>query len=111
MEIDNNFFIGMTNTAPILEQLRKLINKEFEEFLDMVYDIPEKLGKNCLVEIVLSSGNATKGTRFLYGADSMGPPRPIVDFVLKAKELTDPWFIQQQQMVRKAGKKWWEFWK
>ena len=53
----------------------------------------------------------TKGTKFSYESDSLGPPPPITDFILKAIELTDPWFYQQQKAVDKQKKKWWQLWK
>ena len=111
MEIDKNFYIGMTDTAPILDQLSKLMDDDFKQYINHVYDLPEKSGKNCFVEIVMGIDSQTQGMKFMYGSESMGPPRPVSSFVMKAVELTDPWFKQQQKQAKKANKKWWEFWK
>jgi hypothetical protein len=68
-------------------------------------------GKSCSVEIVLSNGTETTGTKFLYGSESMGPPPPVGKFVLKAIKLTDPWYNQNQKAIKKNTRKWWQFWK
>ena len=111
MEIDKDLFIGMTDTAPILRQLSNMIDEGFSQYLNHVYDDPKKTGKNSFVEIVLSSAGQRQGMKFIYGSESMGPPAPVVNFVKKAIELTDPWFNRQQKQVRKSQKKWWEIWK
>jgi hypothetical protein len=41
----------------------------------------------------------------------MGPPREIANFVLKAIDLTDPWYLPQLKKITRSQKKWWQFWK
>jgi hypothetical protein len=106
-----NFFIGITDTAKIMEELSKLVDADFEQHLNMVYDDPAKTGKTCSVEIVLDDEKGVKGTRFSYGSESMGPPREIANFVLKAIDLTDPWYLPQLKKITRSQKKWWQVWK
>ena len=110
-KIDKNFFMGLTETIPIIEKLNRLIDEEFEQYLNNVYDLPDKKGKTCSIEIILANEKETKGVKFFYGSDSYGPPKPIGDFVIKAIELTDPWYNTQQKMIKKNKKAWWQFWK
>lgn len=109
--IEKNFFIGLTETIPILEELNTLINEDFEQYLNKIYDAPEKSGRICSIEIILANKNETKGTKFSYGSESMGPPKVIGDFVIKAIELTNSWYNKQQRNVKRNEKSWWQFWK
>ena len=97
-EIDPNFYIGIQQDS-IFTKLTKTITPDFESLLNGVYEDPDKKGKTCMLEITLSDGKETKGVRYTYGFESMGPPKPIVDYVLKAIELTDPWFKEQAKMT------------
>jgi hypothetical protein len=107
--IDKDLFIGVTDTAGILQELTSSITPDFEGALNKVFDLPEKKGATCSLEIVMADGQETKGIKFIYGTRSVGPPQEIKDFVLKAVTLTDPWYLQQQKAA--PAKKWWQFWK
>lgn len=109
--VDKNFFIGVTDTVDILQELTSSITPDFENALNKVFDLPEKKGATCSLEIVMADGKETKGIKFIYGTKSVGPPQEIKDFVLKAVALTDPWYLQQQKATPKPVKKWWRFWK
>ena len=111
--IDKNFFIGITDTN-IFQNLMKYVTEDFRTLLGKVYDIPDKEGKSCSIEIVLGGENEGNGMRFNYGSDSMGSPRPVADFIEAAIKLTDPWFYKQKSMIRHQQtekRKWWQFWK
>ncbi len=108
--IDKNFFIGK-NDDNLLSKLAHSITPDFEEFLNKIFDDPDKKGKTCMLEISLSDEKETTGMRFTYGTKSIGPPEPVYNFVIKAVELTDPWFLKQKKTVASNEKKWWEFWK
>jgi hypothetical protein len=110
-QIDKNFFIGITETVGMLQELVGLITTDFEAALNKVFDLPEKKGDVCSLEIVMADEKETKGIKFIYGIKSVGPPQEIKDFVLRAIELTNPWFQQQQKIAPKPAKKWWQFWK
>ena len=111
IHIDKNLFIGVTDTAGILQELTGLITTDFEGALNKVFDLPEKKGDVCSLEIAMAEGKETKGIKFIYGTKSVGPPQEIKDFVLRAVALTDPWYLQQQKAVPQPAKKWWQFWK
>ena len=100
-KIDNNFYMGIQKDSLLLE-LNKLITSDFQSLLNRVYDYPDKKGKICMLEITLSEGKETKGVRYTYGSESMGPPIPIANYVNKAIELTDPWFNEQMKMAENS---------
>ncbi|MDO5981513.1 hypothetical protein [Flavivirga spongiicola] len=100
-EIDNNFYIGIQKDS-LLSELTKSMTPDFQSLLNRVYDYPDKKGKICTLEITLSDGKETKGVRYNYGSESMGPPIPIANYVNKAIELTDPWFNEQTKMVENS---------
>jgi hypothetical protein len=107
--IGKDLFIGITDTAGMLQELAGSITPDFEGALNKVFDLPEKKGATCSLEIVMGDGKETKGIKFIYGTRSVGPPREIKDFVLRTVTLTDPWYLQQPKAV--PAKKWWQFWK
>ena len=109
-KIDHNFFMGQHQNNGFKE-LIDTIDSDFENFLDKVFDIPDKKGKLCSLEITLSDSKKTTGARFLYGSESLGPPPPVTAYVKQALKLTDPWYYKQQKMVHRNNKKWWEVWK
>lgn len=112
-KIDRNFFMGITDTS-LFQRLKKYITDDFNACHGKVYDLPGKEGKSCTLEIVLSGGKEGNGMKFYYGADSMGPPLPVAEFVEAAIHLTDAWFYEQQSKINqqeRPKRKWWEFWK
>ena len=100
-EIDNDFYMGIQNDS-LLSKLTKSITTDFQSLLNRVNDYPDKKGKTCMLEITLSDGKETKGVRYTYGSESMGPPIPIANYVNKAIELTDPWYNEQVKMVENS---------
>jgi hypothetical protein len=100
-EIDNNFYMGIQKDS-LLSELNKSITSDFKSLLNRVNDYPDKKGKTCMLEITLSDGKETKGVRYTYGSESMGPPIPIANYVKKAIELTDPWFNEQVKMIENS---------
>ena len=104
-KIDNNFFIGLTK-EPIFDNLIKSMSPDIEQYFNKVYGAPNMKGKKCELEIVWTGENNVTGTKFMYGTKSIGPPRPISDFVVNSIRLTDPWFHEQQKRraLKKAAK-------
>ena len=96
MKIDNKMFMGITDEK-IFQELMKYITDEFKDFFGKVYDLPNKQGKTCSIEIILGKDNGTDGVKFIYGSDSMGPPRPVAEFVEAAILITNPWFYKQKK--------------
>lgn len=91
---DRPYALGMGDTKEMFGKLSPLISDDFESYSNGVFDDPEKKGKECSLEIHLGMGSKNTGCRFIYGADSMGPPKPISDFVIKALEVTDTWYLR-----------------
>ena len=96
---ENDMFIGQT-TEPLFEQVRATFH---DEMLGMTggYDVPNQKGKPCVLDILLRFADGTEdGFRFSYGSKSQGPPGEIVNVVMRAVEVTEPWFERQKAMVR-----------
>ena len=100
-ETDENFYMGIQNDN-LISELTKSLTPDFQSLLNKVYDYPDKKGKFCMLEITLSDGKETKGVRYTYGSESMGPPIPIANYVNKAIELTNPWYNEQVKMMENS---------
>lgn len=107
--IDNNFYMGIQQEN-LLEELLTTVTLEFEQYFDRIYDLPDRKGKTCTLEIILSTDTENTVMCFVYGSESMGPPKPVIDYVKEALKLTDPWFKEQQRMVVQNNKPWWKIW-
>jgi hypothetical protein len=78
-------------------------------------DIPDKKGANCELQIIFKDkANKDYGFVVLYGSKSYGPAQDIYEIVVKAVEITDPWFNEQKQILKKTKqresnkKPWWK---
>ena len=77
---------------------------------------PGVRGKNC--ELTLSfqfTDQFEVGLTYLYGSDSKGPPRDVVEFVTYAAHVTNPWYESQRQkrgdpLAAIAARPWWMLW-
>ena len=96
---ENEFYIGKTTEA-LFQKLHSQIDPDWLSHVGSSYAIPEQKGKACelIVGFVLRDGR--EGTlEFKYGSESQGPPDDIMQFVIKAVKLTDPWY----ERFREAG--------
>ena len=106
---ENDLFIGITDKS-LFFKLRELITDQMLTNMGG-YDVPDKKGKNCKLNIALSfEGGHDNGFGFIYGSESQGPPKDICEIVEKAINITDPWYKKQKMMVKKSNKPWWKFW-
>ena len=86
-----------------------------------LYEQQPMLGRTCKLMIVCNGpGDAEAGFKVLYGEDSHGPPKELVEIVINAVKITDPWYTEEQQKLLEVSpslnekqmlKKWWEVWK
>jgi hypothetical protein len=95
-----DMFIGRTEPA-LFRSLREQITPELLAWCDQSRADPEPQGKVCELTVGFkrSSGEELL-TAWRYGSESMGPPLEVGQFVVAAVQATDPWFAQQQTMVR-----------
>lgn len=106
-DFNTNFCLGIIETKIILNELSKLLDSELESKFNNDYDLPNKKGMPCSMEIIFESENKISKINFNYGSESVGPPEEVYKLVLKAIELTDSWYNQNN--IQK--KKWWKLWK
>ena len=101
-----------------------------------VFEQTPIVGKPCKLMVVFSGPDGEEaGFKVNYGEDSLGPPREVVEMLVNAVKLTDPWYDEEMTKVaappeqaspsrpyqtpavkplpdkspQKTG--WWEFWK
>jgi hypothetical protein len=115
--LNSQLFIGLAN-PDIFHDLRKQIGPELLSWFGKGLEDPNPRGKVCELKIQLLYAEGKEvATVFRYGAESLGPPPEMADFVTAAVRATDPWFERFQAMAATnkkpmpASKKpWWRFW-
>jgi hypothetical protein len=77
-----------------------------------VLKMPERLGTECRLTIIFQGAREVDlSFRVVYGLESVGPPAELVQILINAVKLTEPWYMEQLQEQPKPEKKWWEVWK
>jgi len=62
------------------------------------------LGPSCKLELGFHCNDGTSASsEYLYGAESVGPPGEVADFVRAPVRETEGWYQQQLRMVEKRG--------
>jgi hypothetical protein len=110
---DHDLYIGRTDTAPIIEELKASISPEMITFLHGTYDASEKKGRTCSLKIGFKTDSIETGIEFIYGEHSTGVPTEFRQLVTKAVQLTNPWHASQKRASTQAqlqAKPWWKFW-
>lgn len=90
---------------PIFDQLIAALS---DELLALVgrYSYPDPQGDLSKLLITLEgSEDKETGFEFVYGADSVGPPEEIIDFVEYAVELSDPYWEEYLASKRQPSRK------
>jgi hypothetical protein len=106
--------IGTTG-EPVFERLCLKVNPNWFGH-GGTHQQPGVRGKNC--ELTLSFQFTDKqeiGLTYLYGSESKGPPRDVVEFVTYAAHVTNGWYESQKQKVGDtvaavARRPWWKLW-
>ncbi|MFN8277596.1 MAG: hypothetical protein U0T84_08940 [Chitinophagales bacterium] len=84
-----------------------------------VFDQKPYTGRICTLMIVFNGEDeAEAGFKCIYGDQSDGPPGELVQMVINAVKLTQPWYDQQISAakvtpipaVEKEKKPWWQMW-
>ena len=92
-----------------------------------VFDQTPIIGKPCKMMIVFSGPDGEEaGFKVNYGEDSKGPPREIVELLVNAVKITDPWYEEERNKIKSGPndspeispightpdtkKKWWRMW-
>ena len=111
---ESQTLVGRT-TDPLFERLCLKVNPAWFGH-GGTHQQPGVRGKNC--ELTLSFQFTDKhevGVTYLYGSDSKGPPRDVVEFVTYAAHVTNPWYEAQKLKVgdtvaEVAKRPWWKLW-
>ena len=64
------------------------------------------VGRPCKMMIVFSGPDGEEaGFKVNYGEDSQGPPREIVEMLINAVKLTDPWYEKEREKIHRQAEK------
>jgi hypothetical protein len=93
-------FIGI-NREPLFSRFVARITPEML-VQQGAYDVPNRKGAECELTILLGyrGSERSAGFKFVYGAESQGPPREIAELVRYAAELTAPWHEEQKRAAK-----------
>ena len=69
-----------------------------------VYEMRDQLGAPCLLRLTLSSGGRLAVLEYHYGAQSQGPPSDIRRFVVRAIEVTQSWYDEQNRIENQRNR-------
>jgi hypothetical protein len=104
-QIERQMFIGRLDSG-VFRQLRSQVTDGVVYFLGQRLAAPEPKGKLCELSVLFkyADGREAKSV-WRYGSESQGPHPEVCTFVVAAAQVTEPWFQQQKEMVRRnAGK-------
>jgi hypothetical protein len=99
---ERDMFIGRTDPA-LFRGLGQQITPELLAWCGQSRADPSPKGKVCELTVGFKRGSGEELlTGWRYGSESMGPPPEVGQFVVAAVRATEPWFAQQQAMVRRG---------
>ena len=86
-----DFRIGRV-TEPLFDQFMEDLSEGLLDYAGR-YDLPDRRGLDCNLEVKLFSGGALGANlEFHFGSESLGPPAEIRALVTRALELTEAWW-------------------
>ena len=92
------------------DALMMTINEEIFAFAGVMRK-PNRIGKDCTLTIIFQGPREIDFSfRVIYGADSEGPPRELVEILINAVKITQGWY-QEQLAAPVEKEKGWKFWK
>lgn len=108
-DITNPLVRGVSH-AGHLDALMSTLDEDIFNYSGVIEKKP-RAGNECVLSIVL---NGKRGEeliyRVIYGDQSEGPPKELVDILLNAVKITDSWY--KESLAQELNqKKWWQFWK
>ena len=104
-QIERQLFIGKVG-PDLFEQLRSQVTPGVVYFLGQRLAAPEPRGKLCELSVLFKYADGRESVSvWRYGSESQGPHPEVRSFVVNAIRVTEPWFQQQKEMVRRnAGR-------
>jgi hypothetical protein len=73
---------------------------------------PDIMGEICRLTIIFQGPNDVDFPfRVVYGSDSDGPPRELVEILINAVKITEGWYQEELNQPQEEEKKRWKFWK
>lgn len=96
--LDKNFFMGVQKDS-LLKKLGKTITDDLLDHFDRSYDYKIKEGQICQLEMTIFLADKRYAVRYIYGSESEGPPKEVMDYVWNAIRITDPWHQKQIEMI------------
>lgn len=94
------------------DALMMTIDEAIFQFAGVV-KMPDRQGRECSLTLIFNgeNGEVDYSFRVVYGEDSQGPPVELVQILINAVKITDPWYNRQLAEAAAEKEKWWAFWK
>lgn len=96
---DKNFFMGISKDG-LLEKLTTTISNDLSDYLDQVHVLADTNKAVNKIKIGFSGPNGDTGFHYYTDAPLDRFPKPILDLINNAMQVTDPWFRAQQEMTK-----------
>jgi hypothetical protein len=102
---ERDLFIGKTDPA-LFNAVQRQITPKLLAWLGDRRSDPQPRGASCELTVGFQQADGTESAMiWCYGAESLGPPPEVREFVIAAVEATNPWFQEQKAMVaRNSGR-------
>ena len=103
-QVEQQMFIGSVG-PDLFKQLRSQVTAGVVYFLGQRLAAPEPKGKLCELSVIFkyADGREAKSV-WRYGSESQGPHPEVCTFVGTAARVTEPWFQEQKEMVRRNAR-------
>ena len=103
-QIEHQMFIGRVG-PDLFKHLRSQVTAGVVYFLGQRLAAPEPKGKLCELRVIFKYADRREAeSAWRYGAESQGPHPEVCTFVVTATRVTEPWFQQQKEMVRRNAR-------
>jgi hypothetical protein len=102
--VEHDFYIGVIDNGAF-RRLRSMIQPAW---LDMSgrYERPDRVGPECELSVAFNRAEGSDVViQFVYGAESLGPPTDLREFVATAVNLTGAWAREQKAIAERAQTK------
>jgi len=96
---DNNFFMGISNNG-LLENFTKTITNDISDYLNRVHVLADTAKNVNKIKVGFSGPNGDTGFEYYTNEAVENLPKPILNLITNAIQVTDPWFRVQQAMLK-----------
>ena len=99
--LEKDLFIGKTS-PDVFESLKSMISNDLHKWFNSQHSDPAPKGKICKLTLGLRQrdGKESMGI-WQYGSESLSLPLEVSELVLKAIEITNPWYEERKKATKR----------